>query len=63
MDRIHTTADWMEALAAAGLEGDMEAIDRLDRISEGWLQTSHERRGQLLLLETVRELMHEAGYR
>lgn len=61
MFEINTTADWMQALAEAALgEGEFD-LDRLQAITEGWLQTQDEMNAQLALLGAVRELMDEAG--
>lgn len=61
MFEIRTTADWMQALAEAALgEGEFD-LDRLQAITEGWLQTQDEMNAQLALLGAVRELMDEAG--
>lgn len=61
MFEIRTTADWMQALAEAALgEGEFD-LDRLQAITDGWLQGQEETRAQTALLDAVRELMDEAG--
>lgn len=61
MFEIRTTADWMQALAEAALgEGEFD-LDRLQAITEGWLQGQDEMNAQLALIGAIRELMDEAG--
>lgn len=61
MYEINTTADWMEALAAAALgEGEFD-LDRIEAISAGWLQSREETNAQQALIGAIRELMDEAG--
>lgn len=56
--RISNVNDWMIALAQAIEEGTAETVaDELENISYGWLQDEESRGAQLLLLDSVREMV------
>ena len=49
--------EWMDQLGIAALAKDEDALDRLERVSEGWLQTSEDQRVQVSLVHAIRELI------
>ena len=54
---VHTTSDWMRALAAAMTERDENMLMALEQKARGWLQTEDETEAQLALLEAAWELI------
>ena len=61
MKNINTANDWMLALADAMTNGEILALEELENISAGWMQTDEDRQAQRALLEAAEELMYEAG--
>lgn len=61
MFEIRTTADWMQAVAlAAQGEGEFD-LDRLQDISDQWMQPREELEAQQAIIGAFRELMDAAG--
>jgi hypothetical protein len=52
---INTTTDLIRAAAQALIRRDVIAIEKLARISDGWLQSDDEAEAQRLLLQAVLE--------
>jgi hypothetical protein len=60
--QINTTSDWMIALSKAMNDRDLNLIEELDHLSNGWLQSDNEREAQAALINAAIELIDEAGY-
>jgi hypothetical protein len=56
---IYSISEWMEAMAEAIENRDIETIDKLENVSRGWMQGSDEMRAQLLLVDAIRGLIYE----
>jgi hypothetical protein len=56
---INTTNDWMLALADAMANGNILALEELENISAGWMQTDEDRQAQRALLEAAEQLLCE----
>ena len=54
MAKINTTADLMNALAAALDDKDLDAVDQIEQQVADWMQTQGERAAQANLIEAVR---------
>lgn len=54
MTKIHTTADLMNALAAALDEKDLDAVDQIEQQVAYWMQTQGDSAAQSNLIEAVR---------
>lgn len=57
MNDIYTVNDWMNRIADALEEGDVNMLDDCIRKSIDWLQPEEERMAQMRLVESVKELM------
>ena len=61
MMQINNINDWMLCLGAALSNGDELAIEELDGISRGWMQTDEERRAQQCLIEGAYDVIYAAN--
>jgi len=57
MNDIYTVNDWMNRIADALEEGDVNMLDDCISKSIDWLQPEEERMAQMRLVEGVKELM------
>ena len=57
MNDIRTVNDWMNRIADALEEGDVNMLDDCISKSIDWLQPEEERMAQMRLVESVKELM------
>lgn len=57
MNDIYTVNDWMNRIADALEEGDVNMLDDCISKSIDWLQPEEERMAQMRLVESVKELM------
>ena len=62
MNDIRTVNDWMNQIADALEEGDVNMLDDCIRCSIDWLQPEDERMAQMRLVEGVKELMLDNDY-
>ena len=62
MNDIRTVNDWMNQIADAVEEGDMNMLDDCIRKSIDWMQPEDERMAQMRLVESVKELMLDNDY-
>ena len=54
---VNTVNDWINEVAAALRDGDVDTLNELDNISYGWLQGSDERGAQSNLIEACYEVL------
>ena len=54
---VNTVNDWMNEVATALRDGNVDALNELDNISYGWLQSSDERASQQNLIEAAYECL------
>ena len=62
MNDIRTVNDWMNQIADALEEGDVNMLDDCIRKSIDWMQPEDERMAQMRLVEGVKELMLDNDY-
>ena len=58
-DKIHGLNDFMVAAGNALEARDIDTLEALDNISNGWLQTEEERRAQETMLNAMMEAVYE----
>jgi hypothetical protein len=58
-DEVYTTSDWMKALASAISNRDIEGIEKLQNLANGWLQSSEETAAYNDLAESALEIVYE----
>lgn len=56
---INTTSEWINAMASALNEDDLDMAQELNNISEDWVQSEEERNAQYSLFIAVRDAIKD----